>query len=201
MIDTTGNSRNRVRVAPVDPDLPLGLCPPQLHNDTGFDLMAAQDVAIAPMMVALVPVNARLELPTGFYADLRNRSSMARRNLYVDHALIDNGYRGPLFVILRNMNMPALRALTQDEVNRALAMAGHPTPSGLVIPGQEGISYHGPNVAALDGRADPGTVMVSAGERIAQLVFHRGTPVWIEPVAEVSLDTERGENGFGSTGQ
>jgi dUTPase len=33
---------------------------------------------------------------------------MARRNLYVDQNLVDTGYRGPMFVFIRNMNLPSM---------------------------------------------------------------------------------------------
>lgn len=195
MIDHAQSSRNRVRMAPAYPieKAPFGLCPPQLEGDTGWDLVAAMDAVIPPMDCADVPVNLRLELPAGFYADIRNRSSMARRNLYVDQALIDNGYRGPLFVFLRNMNLPAMRAIPDEQV----AMAAH---GGLVVPGQENRPYQGPNVAKAPAHLDEGTITVKAGERIAQLVFVRGCPVWPEMVEMIDDGTARGDRGFGSTG-
>jgi dUTP pyrophosphatase len=105
-IDRTRARRNCLRWARIDPDLPPGLHQPKKQGDIGWDLEAMEDVVIGPMQSADVPVNAQIQLPEGFYADVRNRSSMARRGLYVDQNLIDNGYRGRLFVFIRNMRLP-----------------------------------------------------------------------------------------------
>ena len=44
------------------------------------------------------------------------------------------------------------------------------------------------------------TIRIDRGERIAQLVFARFERPAIEIVESVSLETTRGEGGFGSTG-
>lgn len=196
MIDLTQDALRRVGAAPVDPALPLGVRAPQLEGDIGWDLVAALDVAIGPGDAADVPVNLRLELPPGYYVDIRNRSSMARRGLYVDQNLVDNGYRGPMYVFIRNMALPQLRAIPDAEMAAIIGTAS----SRLVLPGQEAPPYEGPNVLQAPPQADPNTVIIKAGERIAQMVFHVAAPVWIDPVDEVGADTERGGDGFGSTG-
>jgi dUTP pyrophosphatase len=105
-IDQTFSARNRVLIARVDPALPLGLHRPKLDGDIGWDIEAMHDVVIPPMESVDVAVNIRMALPPGVYVDIRNRSSMAKRGLYVDHNLIDSGYRGPLFVLVRNLQLP-----------------------------------------------------------------------------------------------
>lgn len=194
MIDRTQSVRNRVRATAVDPGLPLGLHEPKLDGDVGWDLAAAMDVVIGPMQCADVPVNLRLALPAGVYADVRNRSSMARRGLYVDQNVVDSGYRGPMFVFVRNMGLPQMRAMTDLEIQHAQ------NATALVVAGQPVAPYRGPNVAALLPEADPGTIVIKAGERIAQLVFHRADPIWVGHVVEFEDETERGARGFGSTG-
>lgn len=199
-MDKTHAERTHVRVAPVDPRHPIGICPPQMEGDTGYDLIAATTVSIGPMVAADIPVNVRLQLPPGFCVDIRNRSSMAKRGLYVDQNLIDEGYRGPLFVMVRNMTLPQMRALSDAEV---MGVMGLSPASALVIPGNvqpTRPAHTGPNVAQMPAEADPGTVVIQAGERIAQLVFHRSQSVWVDVVPDISSDTERGERGFGSTG-
>ena len=42
-------------------------------------------------------------------------------------------------------------------------------------------------------------VFIPVGTKIAQMVFHKFTTAWFEPVDELS-DSERGQGGFGSTG-
>jgi dUTP pyrophosphatase len=157
-----------VSAAPLRSDLPIGVEPPKHAGDVGWDLVAMNDVIIRPMAAADVPVNLRMALPEGVYVDIRNRSSMARRNLYVDQNLVDTGYRGPMFVFIRNMNLPLMFV---------------PPAAYKVEPAE----------------IDPGAVTIRAGERIAQMVFHRSMDVTIQ-MGPVPIDTPRGERGFGSTG-
>jgi len=143
---------NRVRWALIDPTLPAGIHQPKLTGDIGWDLEAMHDVTINPMEAIDVPVNCQIELPHGHYADIRNRSSMGRRGLYVDTNLIDTGYRGLLFVLIRNMRSHCVTT-------------------------------------------------INAGDRIAQLVFHQVSPVWLEEVGAISTATARASNGLGHTGR
>lgn len=105
-IDRTKSARHCMRVARVHPDLPLGIHEPKRHGDVGWDLEAMEDVWIPPMQAVDVPVNASVELPEGTWAEIRPRSSISRMNLQVDAGTIDNGYRGRLFVLVRNMRLP-----------------------------------------------------------------------------------------------
>lgn len=151
-VSTFRDSRNCVRWSPVDTTLPPGIHEPKLHGDVGFDLEAMYTIFIPSGESRDVAVNLKLWLPEGYYAEIRNRSSMARRGLYVDANIVDTGYRGPMFVLIRNMR-------GADEVAKIMPR-----------------------------------------ERIAQLLFHRVNPVWLNQVDDVPDDTERGNNGFGSTG-
>lgn len=156
-VSTLRDHRNRVRWSSVVTTLPPGIHEPKLHGDVGFDLEAMHMAIIPPGESQDVAVNLKLWLPDGYYAEIRNRSSMARRGLYVDANIVDTGYRGPMFVLIRNMRKP-----THDD----------PEP----------------------------TAKISPRERIAQLLFHRVAPIWLDETEDVPDDTERGSNGFGSTG-
>ncbi len=160
-VDVLRDPRFRIHAARVDLVLPLGIHRPKLQGDVGWDLEAMKAVTIMPMEACDVPVNVQLHLPPGFYAEIRNRSSMAKRGLYVDQNIIDTGYRGPLFVMIRNMTPPPI-----------------------------------PRISRFDG-----AIVIKAGERIAQVLFHRVNPVWLLEVNEITTDTERAMNGFGSTGK
>jgi len=80
-----------------------GLHTPKLPGDIGWDLEAAEDVVIRPGEYYDVPTNIRLELPETMWAQILARSSIVKRGLMVDAGIIDTGYRGPLFVVVRNM--------------------------------------------------------------------------------------------------
>lgn len=93
----------------IDPDREDGIHSPKKAGDVGYDLVAMEDVVIPPMQARDVPVNAEIQLPSNVWASIRNRSSMGRRDLYVDQNVVDNGYRGPIFVLIRNMRLPEIR--------------------------------------------------------------------------------------------
>ena len=108
--DRLKQRKTHVRWSRLNHDLPGGLHRPKRKGDIGWDLECMEDVEIPPMGRVDVPVNARLWLPDGFYADIRNRSSMSKRNLYVDQNLLDTGYRGPIYVLIRNLTLPQMHS-------------------------------------------------------------------------------------------
>jgi dUTP pyrophosphatase len=80
--------------------------PPQraYPGDAGFDLPAAQPYRINVGAYQDIAVDLRVALPLGYFALILGRSSTLRtRGLLVDTAVIDNGYRGPMFVGVRNI--------------------------------------------------------------------------------------------------
>lgn len=155
--------RLRFRWARLDPDVPPGIHKPQHPGDCGWDLSALSDVLIPAHDVVDVAINCRIELPDGYWAEMKARSSIAKRGLQIDAGTIDNGYRGPLFVVCRNTKLPQ-----PDEIEKA-------RPHGIHI---------------------------KAGERIAQLVFHKLEDLWDEEVDEIDIrGSSRGESAFGSTGR
>lgn len=100
----------------IDPEGP-GLHNPKREGDVGWDLEAAIDVLLQPNQQVDVPTNVRVQLPTGVWGEIRARSSISRMGLQVDAGVIDNGYTGPLLVLLRNMNR-------KDEDNQSCDWAG-----------------------------------------------------------------------------
>lgn len=83
-----------------------GLHLPKRDGDVGYDLEASSRVTIPPGKAMDVPTNVRLQLPSTLWAEIRARSSIARRGLQVDAGTIDSGYRGPLYALVRNMAFP-----------------------------------------------------------------------------------------------
>src|SRR3954469_7188321 len=140
-----------VQLRQLDPGLPL---PAYAHpGDAGADLVAAQDVELAPGERRLVPTGIAVALPDGFVGLVHPRSGLAHRlGVTVLNApgTVDAGYRGEILVNLVN---------------------------------------HDPT----------GTVKISRGDRIAQLVVQRVERAVFEVVDELD-DTARGAGGHGSTG-
>jgi len=184
-IDRLKTSRRRVRWAKLDPDNDAFLHEPKRHGDVGWDLEASETVTIEPGQAIDVPTNVRIELPEDVWAEIRARSSIARRGLQVDAGTIDPGYRGPLFALVRNMTQPKPNELFQYWTEAGSHRVGF-RPFRFYMDWKENRS-----------------VTIEKGERVAQVVFHRVTPVWLEEVPTDALDfnTHRGEGGFGSTGR
>lgn len=73
-------------------------------GDAGLDLTVSQDVRIHSGKTVDVPCGISIELPPGLWGLLTGRSSTLRnRNLLVQSNIIDNGYRGQLFALTRNV--------------------------------------------------------------------------------------------------
>ena len=124
-----------------------------IEGDVGIDLHANEKTWIEPFETVVIGTGTRIELPKGYGAEIRPRSSISKEGLLVHHGTIDNGYRGELMVTITN--------LKQREVE-------------LIVDGQ----------------------------RIAQLVLHKIENVELKKVTDDELsDTERGANGYGSTGK
>jgi dUTP pyrophosphatase len=92
-----------VLVKRLDPGLPVPSY--ALPGDAGADLVAAEDVVLAPGERAILPTGLAIALPEGFAAFVHPRSGLAARaGLGIVNApgTIDAGYRGEIKVIVIN---------------------------------------------------------------------------------------------------
>ncbi len=98
-----GDQPVEVLVRRLDPDLPL---PAYSHpGDAGADLVAAEDVELAPGQRAMVPTGLAIALPAGFAAFVHPRSGLAHRfgvGIVNAPGTVDAGYRGEIKVLLVN---------------------------------------------------------------------------------------------------
>jgi dUTP pyrophosphatase len=120
------------------------------EGDAGFDLVCSRGCTIPPHGFAQIPTNIRIALPHGTWAMIVGRSStFFKRQLLVQQAIIDNGWRGPIWSVVYNMcDKP---------------------------------------------------ITVRRGERISQLILFELIVPEVKRV-EALPASDRGENGFGSTG-
>ena len=83
------------------------------YNDAGIDCYALEDVEIPPMNdidakcyvnnTTVVPLGFGLEVPDGYMATIRPRSSMNIRGIVTQIGTIDSGYRGEIKAAFCNL--------------------------------------------------------------------------------------------------
>jgi dUTP pyrophosphatase len=105
-----------VPVRRLDPDLPL---PAYAHpGDAGADLVAAEDVELAPGERRLVPTGMAVALPDGYVGLVHPRSGLAHRlGVTVLNApgTVDAGYRGEILVNLVNHDPAATVKISRGD--------------------------------------------------------------------------------------
>jgi dUTP pyrophosphatase len=96
----------RLEVKRLDPDLPLPTY--ARAGNAGLDLIAADDVSLAPGERAAVPTGIAVAIPEGYAGFVHARSGRAlKEGLALANApgLIDAGYRGEIKVIVVNLDV------------------------------------------------------------------------------------------------
>lgn len=146
-------------------------------TDAGFDLFADADITLAYGETKVIPTNIALELPDGFMADVRPRSGLTSETaLRVHYGTIDASYRGGIGIICENANHTDKMATVCNMLHAHLVEQEEPV---LVY------SAH---------------MNIKRGDKIAQLVIQRIPDVELIEADELN-DTDRGADGFGSTGK
>ena len=82
------------------------ITPVKSHTqDACFDLFANEDVVLKYGETRVVPTGIAIELPDGYYADVRPRSGITSKSaLRVHLGTIDSNYRGDIGIICENTN-------------------------------------------------------------------------------------------------
>lgn len=75
------------------------------QSDAGFDLFATEDVVLYPGQSGKTPLNVRLKLPVGTYAEITTKSGLGAKGHSVRAGIIDEEYRGIINVIHSNVNL------------------------------------------------------------------------------------------------
>lgn len=119
------------------------------EGDAGSDLYAAHDLDLQQFGFGRVDLGIAVEIPQGYYGDLRGRSGNTIHGRFVMSGVIDSGYRGSISAVVFNVSRDTMR--------------------------------------------------IKRGDRVAQLVITPYLTVEWEASHELS-DSERGSNGFGSSG-
>jgi len=170
-----------IKVQQIVHELELQLPTRGTPQAAAYDLYCAEETILPAYHPTLVPTNMQIELPAGHALFIMPRSGNAlKKNLIVVNSpgLIDEDFRGHVQVILMWIPHPMFSASVQK------------APQSLLIPGQN------PN----QNVPVPTCIKIEKGERIAQAFLIKTIEQdWIK-VDELST-TERGDGGFGSTGE
>jgi dUTP pyrophosphatase len=116
-----------LRTAKVRRDKPNAQIPYRHYEgDAGFDLAycGVDPIDIYPGCVADVPCGVAVEWPNlGTWGFLVGRSSSFRnRGMLVNPAIIDNGFRGELFAIVRNVGLELVAVMPGERVAQVIPM-------------------------------------------------------------------------------
>ncbi len=80
------------------------LRPAAYPGDAGLDMAVSRETLLPVRCTTLVPCGIQVALPPGVAAVVMARSSTTVRNLLIFSTIIDQGYRGDLYVFVHNLN-------------------------------------------------------------------------------------------------
>ena len=126
--------------------------PVQMYSDSaGYDLYSGESVLIPKWSRLAINTNIRLDIPKGFYGEIKSRSGLALNNgIIAFNGTVDSGYLGFVFVIIFN---------------------------------NSDIDFN-----------------IKKGNRIDQIIFKKCHSVSFKFCEQVSVISDRGVKGFGSSG-
>jgi dUTP pyrophosphatase len=178
----------QIKVKKLHPD---AVIPSYAHaGDSGFDLVAVEDVIVTPGQTVKVRTGLAFDIPSGYELQVRPRSGVsAKTKLRVSNTpgTVDASYRGEVMVLVDNISLPEY-VVDENDHFVTKNLTAYPI--------------------RIDGKLDEpsrvnlypvGTYIIRKGDRICQGVIVPVIRVDIIEADELS-DTVRGADGFGSTG-
>lgn len=144
--------------------------------DAGYDIYSAETVILEPQEKAVIKTDVAVNIPEGYVGLLTSRSGVSSKtHLVIETGKIDAGYQGNLGINIKNDRQDFV---IDSDVYQDIEGEIHYTDKTL----------------------DAGTYKINKGDKLAQIVI---VPIWtpeLKEVEEFSSESERGEQGFGSTG-
>lgn len=155
--------------------------PSKAHpGDVGFDMTATKMEQTEDYIEYSTGI--ALDLPKGYCALLFPRSSNSKKDLLMCNSvgLVDEGYKGELKFRFKRVLMPVMQDV-------------------MIAPPTGDILTDARNTRKMPGLACREDHLYKVGERIGQLVIMPYPEINLVEVEELS-ESERGDGGFGSTG-
>lgn len=152
--------------------------------DAGYDIYSAETVILEPQEKAVIKTDVAVNIPEGYVGLLTSRSGVSSKtHLVIETGKIDAGYQGNLGINIKNdMEDDGITSLYEDLDDELVSV--------LDIKGN----------CVNEGEGARKVYKINKGDKLAQLVI---VPIWtpeLKEVEEFSNESERGEQGFGSTG-
>lgn len=180
-----------VKIKRLHPD---AVIPQYAHEgDAGFDLVAVEDVIIKPGETALIRTGLAIQIPPGHEIQIRPRSGItSKTKLRVQFGTVDEGYTGEIKVAVDNIAPYDLGVFLVKDFGEFDIFIR----KGEVIDVKNEVASDVPY-----GEFAHNSYIIRKGDRIAQAVLAPITRVrqFVE-VDDFDIETDRGANGFGSTG-
>ena len=150
--------------------------PKRNRLDAGYDIFAAETVMLDAQEKATIRTDIAVNIPEGYVGLLTSRSGVSSKtHLVIETGKIDAGFQGNMKINIKNdlQEYPYTCDYYHDIKDEA-----HKTEFTQLF----------------------GAYKINKGDKLAQLVI---VPIWtpeLKEVEEFSSESERGEQGFGSTG-
>ena len=146
----------------------------------GLDIYAAETVVIEPQEKILLATDIAVDIPEGYVGLLTSRSGVSSKtHLVVETGKIDAGYNGHVKVNIKNDDLPRIPNLKQ---------AKYKNLNDSYIKAKDNETYK------------IGTYKINKGDKIAQLLITPIVTPEVNVVEEFESESERGSQGFGSSG-
>lgn len=152
-------------------------------GDAGVDIKAIEDIEIKPGETKLIKTGIKMAIPKGFEIQVRPRSGLSlktKMRIANTPGTIDSNYRGEIGVIIDNIE-PPIKDITYDPVLN-----------------EDGTIRELNITSILHGES----FFINKGDRIAQLILNEIPTAHFYTVDNIGIfSSDRGENGFGSSGK
>ncbi|MFW3540570.1 dUTP diphosphatase [Staphylococcus caprae] len=160
--------------------------------DAGYDIYSAETLILEPQEKAVIKTDVAVNIPEGYVGLLTSKSGVSSKtHLVIETGKIDAGFQGSMGINIKN----DIELTTSDEYM-------YEDIKGEIIDVEEfNESFGEQKLNPLEKfKARNISYVIEKGDKLAQLVI---VPIWtpeLKEVKEFSYVSERGTDGWGSTG-
>ena len=86
------------------------------YNDAGVDCCSLEKYYLPPLTPVMIPLGFGLEVPDGYQAIIKPRSSMNAKGIITQIGTIDSGYRGEIKAVLINTSQTPFAIMKGDKI-------------------------------------------------------------------------------------